>query len=99
MVLFDNVRLLAHQPLTTHREATVTTGLINARLLQQRQRATTSTEEHETGFQLGQFAGFLVFHPQFPAAIVALINVVHRAAEHQFKVGLGFQPFHHAAGQ
>ena len=99
MMGFDHIRLLAHQPLATDRETTVTTGFVNTGLLQQRQRATTGTQEYKTGFQLGQLAGFLVLHPDFPAAVVTLVDVVHRAAQHQFEVGLGFQPLHHAAGQ
>src|SRR5690606_10987128 len=99
VMLGNDVGLLAHKPLTTDREAAITTSFINTGFLQQWQRTATGPKENKAGFQLGQLTGELVLDPQFPTPVVTLVNVMNRGIDHQFKVGLGLQPLDHTPGQ
>ena len=99
VMLLYHIGLAAHQPLTANGEAPITAGLVNTGFLQQRQCPAARSEEHKSGFQFGLLTCVLVFHPNFPATIIALIYVMHRAPQHQLKVGLALQILDQIPGQ
>ena len=98
LMLLDDFRLVAAQPLTTDREATVALAFFDIGHLQQRQCCAASTEEDEAGldFTIAAVTGVLdLYAPALAVASQAgdLLEVGHRHAR------LGRQILQHLPGQ
>ncbi|MNM49979.1 hypothetical protein D3C81_609990 [compost metagenome] len=89
LVAGDQVGVVGHQELATDREAGIAFGFRDARLLQQLQRATTGTDEHEAGVD-GLFLAAVgqVGHPHMPGTVVVAHDVAHFMTQVQRHIGV-----------
>src|SRR5690606_12619809 len=99
VVLLDDFRLLAYQPLPADREAAVSLALVDPGLLQQRQRAAACAEEHEPGLEYLVFTALLIANGYPPAAALALAQALDRMAQVQLEVVQAGEVSDHVAGQ
>src|ERR1700761_4731150 len=69
------------QEFPADRKAAKSLGLLNAGLLQQRQRLSTGADEDESGFDITIFTGAAVADRQRPSAVAPAMQVAHLMTE------------------
>src|SRR5690606_36218534 len=99
VVMLDDIRLFAHQPLAADGEAAVTLAFLDAGFLQQGQGSAAGAEEYEAGLENLVRAALLISDRDVPVAIVVLAQGLDRMAELQLEIIHGGQRADHVAGR
>src|SRR5471030_1025411 len=75
LMAFDDLRIIANQPLPAYRETAKALTFRYARFLQQGQSTAARAYKYKFCVQLALIAAYLVFHSYLPAAIFSAFDV------------------------